>query len=120
MWYMPEDVWNRDGLRAFHIAAKFGANEVPDVFISCKLVDINVVDRQGHSALHPACLTRKAGIVASLVLTGIDTALVDTDGHTALELLLTGKQMECSDKQRRETMEVVKDPYTQEWQPGTK
>lgn len=114
---VPEHVCNRDGLQAFHLAAKSGTSDVLEVFISRQLLDINTVDRNGRSALYHACLAGKAAAVACLARMGIDTTLVDTNGYTALELLLTGKQMECSDQQRREVMMVFKDPRTREKRP---
>lgn len=113
----PEHVYNRDGLHAFHVAAKSGTSEVLEVFISRQLSDINAVDRNGRSALYHACLAGKAAAVACLTRMGIDTTLVDTKGYTALELLLTGEQMECSDQQRREVMMVFQDPRTREKRP---
>ena len=110
---MPGHVYNRSGLHAFHTAAKLGSDEVLDIFHRW-LLDINVVDRELRSALHHACLSGKAGTAARLIRMGIDTTLVGTDGYTALELLLTGRQMECSDKQRREVMVIFKDPQTRE------
>lgn len=114
---IPQHVYSRDVLHPFHLAAKSGTSEILEVFISRQLLDINAVDRDGRSALYHACLAGKASAVACLARMGIDTTLVDTNGYTALELLLTGEQMECSDQERREVMMVFQDPRTREKRP---
>ncbi|KAH7204891.1 ankyrin repeat-containing domain protein [Fusarium redolens] len=114
---VPEHVYNQDGLHAFHIAARSEARDVLEVFISRRFCDINIVDTNSRTALHHACLAGKAAAVAFLILKGVDTARVDTNGYTALELFLAEKRIRYSNQQRREIMIAFNDPRMRDNQP---
>jgi ankyrin repeat protein len=102
---------------AYYYAARNGTTEILQFLITNSMVDINLVDGDGRSALHHACLEGKVAAVSLLIRAGIDTGLTDCNGYTALELLLAGEDMRCSYEQQKELMSLFREPWLREKPP---
>lgn len=86
-------------VHAYHIAAGSGARHAVVLFLTVAGVDINLVDVEGSSALHHACLNKQTMVAEELVKRGIDTTIVDSSGYTAIERLFlwTAKRLHSTD-----------------------
>ncbi len=81
----PRDKWlPPGGLTPLHFAAREGCVECVKVLLSHKTTDINAVDPQGNSALLLAVINGHYDAAAELIKGGIDLALADETGQTAL------------------------------------
>ncbi len=115
--YLSATIPSGDG-HAYRSAAKHGKIAVLEDMITRRVVDINVVDHEGRGALHYACLQGQVAAVPFLIRAGIDTALADKTGYTALELLVTGTAtMACSHQEQADMVAAFEDPHVQRRRP---
>jgi ankyrin repeat protein len=102
----------------YHLAVKHGSIGVlVDFVITRRVVDIKLADNEGRSALHNACLNGKVEAASFLIGAGIDTALTDSNGYTALELLLAEEVIACTHKQQADIMTAFRDPQIRKKPP---
>jgi ankyrin repeat protein len=75
------------GCEIYFYVSKEGYNSILKKIIARDGFNINIKNQTGRTALHEACLKCQPDTIWTLILSGIDTSIVDNEGKTALDCL---------------------------------
>ena len=78
-----------NGNTCLHSAVRYGVMQEVLQAIIDHSADVNATNKQKHTALYEACLTRRTGLINTLLKEGADPSIADTSGNTCLHEAVT-------------------------------